>query len=202
MTKCLILVVLGCCLTSPAAAQPFSTPPDSNEPPALVDREPAAENESESDADALSTVRVSVGPALRVSQQGADGGLAAAIDLGSGPAGARISGAWVNVGSDRGLAEYRAELVIDFGADKRLRPILGAGAGVARLDRAEEDGSIDTATYGVGILRGTLEYVLPVNGADARAGIDAIGSVPAIHEKGASDPGPWLSLVARVGVGF
>jgi hypothetical protein len=108
----------------------------------------------------------------------------------------------VRVGSDRGLAEYRAELFIDFGADKRLHPILGAGAGVARLDSAGPDGSLDTSTYGVGILRGTLEYVLPVNDADARAGIDAIGSVPAIHEKGAPDPGPWLSLVARVGIGF
>jgi hypothetical protein len=199
MNKCSILAVLFCCLTSPAAAQPFATPPDSSEPPAALDRDLPAD---EGEADSLSSVRVSVGPALRVSQQGADGGLAAAVDLGSGPAGARISGAWVNVGSDRGLAEYRAELVIDFGAEKRLRPILGAGAGVARLDRAEQDGSIETATYGVGVLRGTLEYVLPVNGADARAGIDAIGSVPAIHEKGQSDPGAWLSLVARVGVGF
>jgi hypothetical protein len=66
----------------------------------------------------------------------------------------------------------------------------------------DDDGSFETATYGVGILRGSLEYVLPVSDADARAGVDAIGSVPAIHEKGASDPGPWLALVARVGVGF
>jgi hypothetical protein len=144
---------------------------------------------------------VSVGPALRVSKEAADGGLAAAIDFGSGPAGGRISGAWVRVGSERGLAEYRAELFIDFGAEKRLHPILGAGAAVARLD-ADNDGSLETDTYGVGILRGSLEYVLPVSDADARAGIDAIGSVPAIHEKGASDPGPWLTLVARVGVGF
>src|SRR6185503_2880642 len=122
-------------------------------------------------------------PALRIAKGATDGGLAAAIDLGAGPAGARASRTWVNVGSDHGLAEYRAELVIDFGAEKRLRPILGAGAGVARLDRAEADGSVETATYGIGVLRGTLEYVLPVRGADARAGVDAIGSVPAIHEK-------------------
>jgi len=149
-----------------------------------------------------SAVRVSVGPALRVSKDAGDGGLAAAIDLGSGPAGARISGEWVRVGSERGLAEYRAELVIDFGIDKRLRPILGAGVGIARLDRAQADGSLETDTYGIGVLRGTLEYVLPVTDADARAGIDAIGSVPAMHAKGQSDPGPWLSFVARVGVGF
>jgi len=206
MTRCCRIVVLACCLASPAAAQPFATPPDAS-PPLDASQPPDALEGGgelpavESGTEPLSAVRVSVGPALRVSQQAADGGLAAAVDLGSGPAGARISGTWVNVGSDRGLAEYRAELVIDFGAEKRLRPILGAGAGVARLDR-EHDGTVETATYGVGVLRGTLEYVLPVNGADARAGIDAIGSVPAIHEKGQSDPGAWLLLVARVGIGF
>jgi hypothetical protein len=182
-------------------AQPFATPPDGNETPLVDEREPPPPVEAET-FDEPSMVRVSVGPALRVSKEAADGGLAAAIDFGSGPAGARISGAWVRVGSERGLAEYRAELFIDFGADKRLHPILGAGAAVARLDSAGEDGSLETATYGVGVLRGSLEYVLPVSEADARAGIDAIGSVPAIHEKGASDPGPWLALVARVGVGF
>jgi hypothetical protein len=185
-------------MASSALAQPFATPPGTLEP-LPDDRPPTYEPVADEPLVEPSTVRISVGPALRVSKGAADGGLATAIDLGSG---ARVSGAWINVGSDRGLAEYRAELTIDFGADKRLHPILGAGAGVARLDQAEQDGSIETSTYGVGILRGTLEYVLPVSGADARAGIDAIGSVPAIHEKGASNPGPWLSLVARVGVGF
>jgi hypothetical protein len=193
--------MVACTVASPAAAQPFATPPGGNETPIEDYREPPPPVETES-FDEPSTVRVSVGPALRVSKEAADGGLAAAIDFGSGPAGARVSGAWVRVGSERGLAEYRAELFIDFGADKRLHPILGAGASVARLDSMGEDGSLETATYGAGILRGTLEYVLPVNEADARAGIDAIGSVPAIHEKGQSDPGPWLTLVARVGVGF
>jgi hypothetical protein len=188
-----------CFVASPALAQPFATPPEGSETRVVDEREPPPP-ETEL-FDEPTTVRVSVGPALRVSKV-ADGGLAAAIDFGPGPAGARISGAWVRVGSDRGLAEYRAELFIDFGAEKRLHPILGAGAAVARLDSASDDGSLETATYGVGILRGSLEYVLPVSEADARAGIDAIGSVPAIHEKGASDPGPWLTFVARVGVGF
>jgi len=201
MTRLLLPFMVACTVACPAMAQPFATPPDGNETPLVDERQlpPPVETET---FDEPSMVRVSVGPALRVSKDAADGGLAAAIDFGSGPAGARISGAWVRVGSERGLAEYRAELFIDFGADKRLHPILGAGAAVARLDSAGEDGSLETATYGVGILRGSLEYVLPVSEADARAGIDAIGSVPAIHEKGQSDPGPWLALVARVGVGF
>ena len=192
--------LVACFVASPAAAQPFATPPEGNETPIEDYREPPAVETVAFEEPSM--VRVSVGPALRVSKEAADGGLAAAIDFGSGPAGARISGAWVRVGSERGLAEYRAELFIDFGADKRLHPILGAGAAVARLDSMGDDGELETATYGVGVLRGTLEYVLPVSEADARAGIDAIGSVPAIHEKGQSDPGPWLALVARVGVGF
>ena len=204
-----MLGLLVCCLTSPALAQPFATPPnqdepvvpENGEPPRYIDEENGDGNVNDQ-GESGSTVRLSVGPALRIAKGATDGGLAAAIDLGPGPAGARVSGTWVNVGSDGGLAEYRGELVIDFGGERRLRPILGAGAGVARLDRAEADGSVETATYGVGVLRGTLEYVLPVRGADARAGVDAIGSVPAIHEKGAGDPGAWISLVARVGVGF
>ena len=199
MTKSLpALILLGLCVTSPAQAQPFATPPETVES-SPSDGEPAP---FEPVVEESSAVRVSVGPTLCVSEGSAEGGLAAALDVGSGPAGARISGAWVKGGSDHGLAEYRAELTIDFGSGKRLHPILGAGAGVARLDRAEPDGSLESNTYGVGILRGTLEYVLPLSGTDARASVDAIGSVPAIHEKGAPDPGPWLSLVARVGVGF
>jgi hypothetical protein len=188
--------------STPAAAQPFATPPGEREPPAAdgdAVREPASELESSVEP---STVRVSVGPGLRVSKDAADGGLAAAVDIGSSAAGARLSGAWVRVGGERGLAEYRAELFIDFGVERRLHPILGAGAAVARLDRARADGSLETGTYGLGVFRGTLEYVLPVEEADARAGIDAIGSVAAIHGKGDSDPGAWLLFVARVGVGF
>ena len=200
MTRFYLPFMVVCFAASPAAAQPFATPPGGSEPLVEDHREPP-EVEVET-FEEPSMVRVSVGPALRVSKDAADGGLAAAIDFGPGPAGARISGAWVRVGSDRGLAEYRAELFIDFGADKRLHPILGAGAAVARLDSMGEDGELETATYGVGVLRGSLEYVLPVSDADARTGIDAIGSVPAIHGKGQSDPGPWLVLVARVGVGF
>jgi hypothetical protein len=145
---------------------------------------------------------VSVGPVLWVARQLTDGGLAAAIDIGAGAAGARLSGSWVRVGSDVGLAEYRGELFIDFGADRRLHPIIGAGAGVARLGTRASDGTATTSTYGVGVLRGTVEYELPVERTDARVGLDASASVPAIQGKGANDASPWLLFSARVGVGF
>jgi hypothetical protein len=187
-----------------AGAEEFAEPPRAS---LELAEEPAHDRESPReemtfDAVPVSSLRVSVGPVLRVAKELTDGGLTAAVDIGSGAAGARLSGAWVRVGSDVGLSEYRAELCIDFGADRRLHPIIGAGAGVARLATRSSDGTATTSTYGVGILRGTVEYVLPVERADARVGLDASASVPAIQGKGANDAAPWLLFSARVGVGF
>jgi hypothetical protein len=188
-----------------ALAQEFAEAPGTPLEPVQApahDRELQREEELAVDFVPSSSLRVSVGPVLRVARGLTDGGLAAAVDIGSGAAGARLSGSWVRVGSDVGLAEYRGELFIDFGADRRLHPIIGAGAGVARLGTPESDGTTKTSTYGVGVLRGTVEYVLPVERADARVGLDASASVPAIQGKGANDASPWLLFTARVGVGF
>jgi hypothetical protein len=199
---CLVSMLLF--LARSAGAQEFAEPPRPTlehvgEP--VGDREPPHE-EIVLDAVPSSSLRVSVGPVLRVARGLTDGGLAAAVDIGGRAAGARLSGSWVRVGSDVGLAEYRGELFIDFGADRRLHPIIGAGAGVVRLGTRASDGTATTSTYGVGVLRGTVEYVLPVERADARVGLDASASVPAIQGKGANDASPWLLLSARVGVGF
>jgi len=204
MTRMVFLFVFATLAPRLASAQEFAEPPgtpiapveprpfDDRVPPELV-QDPLPEP---------STVRFSVGPALRVASTATDGGLVAAADIGSGPAGVRLAGAWVRVGSDVGLAEYQAELFIDFGAERRLRPILGAGAGGARLGRAASDGSTRISTYGIGILRGTVEYLLPVERADARVGLDAMAGVPAVQGKDAEDASPWLLFSARVGVGF
>jgi hypothetical protein len=98
------------------------------------------------------------------------------------------------------MSAYSAELWIDFGVGSELHPVIGAGAGVARLNPANADSQ--ASTVGIGTLRGSLEYVLPVAGADARAGVDLIGNVPAIRGSGADDVGAWLLGVARVSVGF
>ena len=200
MPRILPILVLVCFLPRPVWAQVFAVPP--GEEAAPIDDRGGAYTPVGPVPDERSTVRVSVGPALRLSEQSPAGGLAAAVDIGASAAGARFSGAWVRVGSDRGAAEYRGELFIDFGSDERLHPILGAGAGVARLDGVDDAGEIDSWTYGVGVVRGTLEYELPVPKADARAGLDLVGSVPAIYAKGAPEQKPWLLFVARVGVGF
>jgi hypothetical protein len=202
MTRFAYLTPLVCLLARPVAAEPgFAEPP--GEP--LVARDQAPPEFSEDvplDETVASSVRVSVGPGLRISEHATDGGLAAAIDVGSGAIGARATGSWVRVGSDVGLSQYGGDLWIDFGSGRRLHPIVGAGAAVARLNHREPDGSVEASTYGVGILRGSLEYVLPVERADARAGIDAVGSVPAVQSRSAPDISPWLLVMARVGIGF
>ncbi len=144
-----------------------------------------------------STVRVSVGPTLRVAEPKTNGGLYVALDVGARAAGLRASGSWVRTSTEHGISQYAAELWIDFGAGRALHPILGAGVGVARVEREEQ-----TATLGIGVLRGSVEYLLPVAGVDARVGIDAIGCVPATPGGGSEDASPWLLAVGHVGVGF
>lgn len=149
-----------------------------------------------------STVRFGVGPVLRLSEPGADGGLGLTIDVGSDAAGVRFSGTWVKTGAEQGLAQYAGELWLDFGHDKRLHPIIGAGAGLARLDLAQPDGSVDGETIGVGLLRGSLQYLLPVDGTDARASLDVSGALPAIRGENGPSVDPWMTIGASVVVGF
>ncbi|MGE0322146.1 MAG: hypothetical protein AB7K71_16220 [Polyangiaceae bacterium] len=149
-----------------------------------------------------STVRFGVGPVLRLSEPGADGGLGLTIDVGSDAAGVRFSGLWVKTGAEQGLAQYAGELWLDFGHDKRLHPIVGAGAGLARIDLAQPDGSISGETIGVGLLRGSLQYLLPVDGTDARASLDVSGALPAIRGENGPDVKPWMTIGASVVVGF
>lgn len=63
-------------------------------------------------------------------------------------------------------------------------------------------GQLSAQNLGIGILRGSLEYVLPVRGTDARASIDVMGAVPAIRSESANSVSPWVLAVASVGVGF
>lgn len=194
--------VLGCLLLPRlAAADPgFATPPDQ---PLVSERSSWQNSPPEPRPEpGASTLRVAVGPGLRVSGSEPEGGLFVALDVGARAAGVRASGTWLRASADQGLSQYAAELWIDFGAGRELHPIVGAGAGVARIDGQDENGENSTATVGVGVLRGTLDYVLPISGADARVGVDVIGSVPATPGGPAIDARPWLLAVAHVGVGF
>jgi len=195
---------LLCLLPRIAAAEGgFAEPPDRPLVPESPDYEYYAPYpEPEPEPVQPSTVRVSVGPTLRVAEPSTDGGLYVALDVGARAAGVRASGSWVRTGTEHGVSQYTAELWIDFGAGRQLHPILGAGAGVARVERTAADGEEDAATLGIGVLRGTLEYLLPVAGVDARVGIDAIGCVPATPGGDSRDARPWLLAVGHVGVGF
>jgi hypothetical protein len=191
----------------PAHAQGFAEPADQ---PILVQDDPYSDEdeprvfESEPERDLPeSTVRLHVGPGLRISETDPHGGLFAAVDVGRHAAGARVSGSWVRVGSEGGVSQYTGELWIDFAHRSPLHPIVGAGAGVARLEeRNSATGELETGSVGVGVLRGALEYVLPVQRTDARAGLEVIGSVPAIRSAETENARAWLLIVATVGVGF
>jgi hypothetical protein len=130
--------------------------------------------------------------------------LVLALDAGSRGAGARFSGAWIRSGSDQGLSEYAAEVWIDFADREVLHPILAAGAALARLDhQATSPGEtgIESENIGVGVLRATLQYRLPVKDVDARAAADVMGSVPAVGVH-AADVTPWVTAAVTVGIGF
>jgi hypothetical protein len=207
--RCLAVVLTGSTL---GHAEPrFATPPDEDaaaddshdarhdEPPVHLDDSGTHAEHADAQESAL---RVSTGPVLRATSDHADGGFGAAIDLGSSAAGVRFTGNWVGVGGARGLAQYDAQLWLDFGATQRLHPIIAAGAGRAQLDMADAQGVVHDRAVGVGTLRATLEYALPIRDADARAGLDVEGVLPTIVGQSSAQMGDWLLLTARIGVGF
>jgi hypothetical protein len=199
------LLVGVLCVSLPAAAEGgFAEPPDRPlvTTPAYEPTRDDADGAEWEDRPTVqgSSLRVHVGPTLRVADPATNGGLYVALDIGSRAAGVRASGAWIRAGSDHGVSQYTAELWIDFGVGRELHPIIGAGAGIARVEGA--GGDDETATLGIGVLRGSVDYVLPVAGVDARVGVDAIGCVPATPGGDSVDARPWLMAVGHVGVGF
>jgi hypothetical protein len=179
----------------------YARPPDDRYPP---DYEPRPREEVEWERRSTSTIRLFTGPAARFSDEPARGGLVLALDAGSRGAGARFSGAWIRSGSDQGLSQYGAEVWIDFADREVLHPILGAGAALARLDHQTTtpgETGIESTNIGVGVLRATLQYRLPVKDVDARAAADIVGSVPAVGSRAASVT-PWVTAAVTVGIGF
>lgn len=165
------------------AASYYADPPDepreSREPVALVDR-------------AGSGVRFQVGPALLLAP--ANPGFFTALDFGERAVGGRVSAAWLRTESDQGLSAYDAELWIDFRHRSDLHPIVGAGASWLHGSALGEQENV-----GAGVLRGALEYELPISDADARVGLSSTLLVPAI----ATDRSrPWLTLALGVGIGL
>jgi hypothetical protein len=186
------VVLSGLFVTSPVLAD-FSAPPDS---PYRGSEPPSEERPPEGWPPPLesspSLFRFQVGPALLAQPLGP--GLITALDIGKRAVGARLSATWLRSESARGLAAYDAELWIDFRHRYELHPVLGAGASFMHGGALGKDENL-----GAGVLRGALEYELPIEDADARLALNVITFVPAI----ATDrTRPWVVGGVMVGVGF
>ena len=153
-------------------------------------------------------VRAHVGPALRVDEDGATGGLATALDFGRF-SGVRVAAAWTALGAEAMHSQYGGDLWLSFDLSPQLRPVLGAGAAYVRAEPTAEDGegaedadseaAPEAAKFGVATARVGIEYLFDLATADARVGVEALGALPAIEAK---DRAPWLTLSANLALGF
>jgi hypothetical protein len=200
--------------TAEAAAQPYAHPPGHQPEVAVGPYVPTTVSSPLEDEDScympgwrrheLSPFRVHVGGATKFDADGIVPGVIAAIDVFRGPAGFRASGAWLRVGSDDGVAQYTGELTLDLGGCSDFRPVIGAGGGFARTYRVDDMGNRTSggASMGVGLLRGALEYRLPIDDVDSRAGLSVMGVLPAIRGDGAPDIKGWILAGLTLGIGF
>lgn len=209
--RALLAVTLGAAMfaaSAPARADGFAEPPGEQRSVAFVPSRSSSRLLSEPfepEAE-LSVLRFLVGPAGRLAGGGATAGFFLAADIGRGPAGGRLSAAWLDVGGPRGLAQYTGELTLDFGGHSWLRPVIGAGGGVVRTSSSRAaDGSVDPttgATIGVGLLRTGLGVRLPFESVDARVALDVTGTLPAIRGSDAPELTPWVLGALSLGIGF
>jgi hypothetical protein len=192
------LALLGLLWATEARAD-FSPPPESPyrfedpnrpEPPLTDGRD--GRTEPWEPPPKTSTFRFHVGPAVLL--EPASPGLFTALDIGQRAVGARVSASWLRPESEHGLSSYSAELWIDFRHRYELHPVLGAGASLLRGGAL---GQHDSA--GAGLLRGALEYELPIADADARLSVSVLALVPAI---GSERTRPWTMAALTVGAGF
>ena len=164
----------------------FAAPPDDDERAWQHDEEGSVAEGSGSNA------RFQIGPAMLL--EPTSPGFFGALDFGPRSVGGRVSAAWLLTASEQGLSVYTAELWVDFRQRYDLHPILGAGASWLHGSALGEHPNV-----GAGVLRGALEYDLPISDADARVGVSAMLLVPAIAS---DDAQPWVTLGASVGIGF
>ncbi len=192
--RCLLVIAIASpSLLAPLSARAdFARPPESpyqaDEPNSAARERPPPVKEDEL---RTSSFRFQVGPALLLQPGGP--GFSTALDIGRRAVGARLSGTWLRAESDHGLASYSAEMWIDLRHGQPLHPILGAGASWLR------GGALEHRSAGAGVLRGALEYELPLSDADARLGLNVMALVPAIDSERSR---PWLVTTLMLGAGF
>lgn len=205
------LTLVGALFVAPLRAEPYAVPPDGQRDAYGCHRHSDGDyysvagcSDRPSRRQDLSAIRVHVGAVGRARTDSVTPGLLTAIDLGRGPAGFRASAAWLRVGSPEGIAQYTGEITLDLGEHSAWRPVLGAGAGLAQTYRVDAQGNRTSwgAALGVGLVRGALEYKLPVEGTDARAAVALLGVLPAIRGDAAPDDKGWFIFAATVGIGL
>lgn len=188
-----------CLLCISAAHAQFAVEPPGSEP-YPSDRDPWLNEPPRPVHDTI--VRAHVGPALRVDDEGATGGLATALDFGRF-SGLRVAAAWTALGASAMHSQYGGDLWLSLDLHPQLRPVLGAGAAYVRAEATEVDPESETAPevaeFGVATARVGLEYLIALSTADARLGLEALGALPAIE---AEDRAPWLTLSANLALGF
>ena len=194
-------IAVAALLLAPAARAEFARPPESpyqfEDPDRPKPPLPATDGRDErvepwEPPANSSTFRFHVGPAVLL--EPTSPGLFTALDVGQRAVGARVSASWLRPETEQGISAYSAELWIDFRHGYELHPVLGAGASFLRGGALGEHESA-----GAGLLRGALEYELPIADADARLSLSVLGLVPAI---GSERTRPWTMAALTVGAGF
>jgi hypothetical protein len=111
---------------------------------------------------------------------------------------------WFHAGSGEGVAQYTGEMTLDLGGRSEWRPVLGAGAGLARTWKVDAAGNrVDGgANLAIGVMRAAIEYRLPIEGTDSRASLGITGVLPAVKAESAPDLRGWVVGGLSVGIGF
>ncbi len=152
-----------------------------------------------------SPFRLTIGPAAITSGQGIGPGLFAAVDLGTGTVGVRLSAAWfrgespddpaARLGTSVGL--YAGELVLDLHKGGPIHPILALGLGAVDIGKSNVDG---WAVAGLG--RIGLEYSLQLEDADVRVGAGLTGALLGPSDDVISNARAFAMFNATLSIGF
>jgi hypothetical protein len=152
-----------------------------------------------------SPMRLHVGPAGVTTGQSLGLGLGLAADFGRGSVGFRLAAAWLRGEQGDptktpiadGLAQYTGEVTLDFNKHGPWHPVLGVGAGIARVGRGDSGGTIGIGTAGL-----RIEYALAFDDADVRIGAGAWGVMAGPSDREVRDVKSYALFGASIGVGF
>lgn len=152
-----------------------------------------------------SPMRLHLGPSGVTTGQSLGMGLGLAADFGRGSVGFRLAAAWLRgepgdpskTTLADGLSQYTGEVTLDFNKRGPWHPVLGVGAGVARVGRGDSGGFIGVGTAGL-----RLEYALLFDDADVRLAVGAQGVMAGPSDREVRDVRSYALFGASLGIGF